>query len=184
MRIIGGRSKGQKVFHDRSGDLRPTSAKVREALFNIIQGRIEGSRFMDLFAGTGAVGIEALSRQAAYAAFIEADRERVKRIRKTIERMGMASRTDVFCLDALKYLSGLSSPERFDVIFADPPYGYGKFDELMEILYNRNIVGMDGIVVIEHSAKKRLRDEYRGFALEKEYRYGDTMLSKFGRINE
>jgi len=181
MRIISGQAKGKKVRHDRSSDLRPTASKVREALFSILRERIVDARFIDLFAGTGAVGIEALSRGASFVVFVEVDRKRAARIGEYLREFGLADRAEVVCADALHYLKRLPDGTCFDILFADPPYAYERYDELFSIIYNRNILGEEGDAVVEHASKKGLAQEYEGFALLKDYRYGDTMLSRYRR---
>lgn len=182
MRIISGDAKGRKVRHDRSDDLRPTASKVREALFNILGEKIVNARFLDLFAGTGAVGLEALSRGASFAIFVEYDRRRVSSIEKYVREFGLEERADVICADALKYLSTIPRVAHSDVVFADPPYAYEQFDELFRIINTNDILAEGGILIVEHSSKKRLGGEYVGLALVKEYRYGDTMLSRYRRM--
>jgi len=181
MRIISGDAKGRKVRHDRSPDLRPTASKVREALFSILRKKVEHAHFLDLFAGTGAVGFEALSRGASQVVFVESDRKRVLRIKKYIKEFGLEDRAEVVCSDSLKYLNELPRGACNDVVFADPPYAYERFDELCRIIYNKDILAEGGTLIIEHSSKKRLGGEHAGLALIKEYRYGDTMLSRYGR---
>lgn len=181
MRIIGGRAKGRRVSHDRSGDLRPTSALVRESLFNIIRTRLCGSRFLDLFAGTGAVGLEALSRGASSATFVEKDKSRVERIRRAAKEFGLADSAKVVCAEALGYIRDAGGRERCDLIFADPPYGYDHFDELFEMVYNSGILMSGGLLIIEHSARKLLAGPHEGYAFMRGYKYGDSRISVFRR---
>lgn len=181
MRIISGNAKGRTLRHDRSPDLRPTASKVREALFSILRDKVINARFLDLFAGTGTVGIEALSRGASSVVFVESDRKRALRIEKYIDEFGLNDRAEVVCSDALKYLKDVAPGTGSDVIFADPPYAYERFDELCGIIYSRDILAPDGVFIAEHSSKKRPCGEQKGLTLFKEYRYGDTMLSRYGR---
>lgn len=181
MRIIGGKAKGRRVSHDKSGDLRPTSAMVRESVFNIIRTRICGARFLDLFAGTGAVGLEALSRGASSVTFVERDRARGERIRRTVREFGFAGRATVVCAEALGYLREVEGGERFDLVFADPPYRYRHFDELFRMVYNSGILVSGGLLIVEHSARNPLAGSREGYSFMRDYRYGDTGISVFRR---
>lgn len=183
MRIISGKSKGRKLFHDRSGDLRPTSAKVREAVFNIIQKEIPDARFLDLFAGTGAVGIEAASRGAAEVVLVEISKKRCARIKDAVTSFKVRDQVTVVCGDALVFLKKCEKG-RYDIIFADPPYHYEKLHEVIEIIYNNNILGKEGFLLVEHSSKREMPGLIGDLELVKEYPYGDTMISRYGRENE
>jgi 16S rRNA (guanine966-N2)-methyltransferase len=181
MRIISGKSKGRTVSHDTSGDLRPTSAKVREAIFDILQSTIKGARFLDLFAGSGAVGIESLSRGSAECTFVEENVSRAKKLRDVIEQFDISDKTDVICRDALSFLEH-AAERRYDIIFADPPYNYKDLNEIVEIIYNKNIIVKGGIVLIEHSSKRKLPDAVGTMTLAKVYSYGDTAISRYNVV--
>ncbi len=183
MRIISGKSKGRKVSHDRSDDLRPTSAKVRGAVFDILQFNIKGARFLDLFAGSGAIGIESLSRGAAESTFVEENSKRAKKLRDVIEQFDLADKTSVVCRDAISFLKD-AGQHRYDIIFADPPYNYKDLNEIVEIIYNKKVLDKGGIVLLEHSSKRELQEITGDLKLIKKYRHGDTLLSKFGRTDE
>ncbi len=178
MRIISGKSKGRSVSHDRSDDLRPTSAKVREAVFDILQFDIKGARFLDLFAGSGAVGIESLSRGATECTFIEENAARAKKLRDVIEKFELTDKTNVICRDAISVLEN-AGQLRYDIIFADPPYNYKDLNEIVEIIYNMKIMDKGGVILIEHSSKRELPESVGNIKLVKVYCYGDTEISKY-----
>src|SRR3990172_6269991 len=139
MRIVAGNEKGRRVgsrrpFSQRGGDdeLRPTPAKVREALFDILRDRVPGASFLDLYAGTGAVGIEALSRGAGHVVFVEVNPLRVKIIRQLLTEFGFVERATVVQANAYDYLKrNAFSGGKYDIIFLDPPYSS---EELMKVL--------------------------------------------------
>ncbi len=183
MRISSGKSRGRKIAHDKSRDLRPTSAKVREAVFNIVQRDIEGASFVDLFAGTGAVGIEALSRGAAEVTFVESKEKRTRALREVLESFGLSERSRIVTREAIAFLKGYDGPG-FDILFADPPYRYEGINELIRIIYNRNMVREGGTLIIEHASKSALPRRIGNIVLRRRYHYGDTVLSRYGREHE
>jgi 16S rRNA (guanine966-N2)-methyltransferase len=178
MRIRSGRSKGRTVSHDGSDDLRPTASKVREAVFDILQFNINGARFLDLFAGTGAVGIESLSRGAAECTFVEENATRVKKLKAVMDQFDIAGKAVVERSDALSFLRD-AARNRYDIVFADPPYNYKNLNEIVEIIYNNEIIDKRGIVLIEHSSKRVLLEAVGNLKLVKLYSYGDTAISKY-----
>ncbi len=143
--------------------LRPTSSKVRQALFNILYD-VSGLVFADLFAGTGEVGITALKKGAKFVYFVEKDRKRVEKIKKSASKYSINFR--VYRADALKFLKNFD--KKIDVIFADPPYDYKEYDKLIELALQK--LSDEGIFVLEHRIGK-------SFGAEEERKYGDTVLS-------
>jgi len=185
MRISGGSAKGRKVGARKAfaskgeGDeLRPTSAKVREAIFNILAPRISGARFLDLFAGTGAVGIEALSRGAGHVVFVDSNTQRCSLIKDVLEKFGLASHATIVKSDAATFLKKEPS-QPFDIIFIDPPYASDELEKALDIIDNSNIMSDNGVVIAEHSSKKTLSLPLLNLSLKKNYRYGDTALTLF-----
>ncbi|MEW6740957.1 MAG: 16S rRNA (guanine(966)-N(2))-methyltransferase RsmD [Nitrospirota bacterium] len=190
MRISGGTAKGRKVGFKKAflkkgeeDELRPTSAKVRQAIFNILGDRIIDAAFLDLYAGTGAVGIEALSRGAKKTVFVDDSSLRVNIIKDLIEKFGFKDRAVVIKDDAKHFLrkitpnSKLQTQDSFDIIFVDPPYASGELDIVLPLIDERGILGDNGIVIAEHSSKKKLLSEIGSLKLIKTYKYGDTLLS-------
>jgi len=188
IRISGGSAKGRKVglkkvFSKKgeAGDLRPTSAKVRQALFNILRDRVEGCSFLDLFAGTGAVGIEALSRGAANVTFVDNNSTRVSVIKELAAKFGFQERAEVVGDDAVRFLNGTDSA--FGIIFVDPPYASGQTEIVLPLLAGGDCLKEGGVIVVEHFAGKSPGPSIGDLSLLKTYRYGDTSLSLYQRPN-
>lgn len=182
MRISGGSAKGRKIIFKKSflqkgsDELRPTSAKVRKAIFDIIGDNIVDSVFLDLYAGTGAVGIEALSRNAKEVIFVDNSLNRVKIIREILQRYGFKERAMVIKDVARNFLK--KTEIVFDIIFLDPPYDSNELEVVLPIISSSDILREKGIVIAEHSSKKQ-PSSLKGLILKKSYRYGDTTLSVF-----
>jgi 16S rRNA (guanine966-N2)-methyltransferase len=185
MRISGGSAKGRKVGTRKAfapgceGDeLRPTSAKVRESVFNILGGRMADCRFLDLFAGTGAVGIEALSRGAAEAIFVENNARRCAIMKDVVGKFGLSERSVIIKTDAISFLEKASF-QPFDIIFIDPPYASGELEEALQLIDENQCLTDGGLAVAEHSSKKIISLQFRNLRLKKNYRYGDTALTVY-----
>jgi 16S rRNA (guanine966-N2)-methyltransferase len=185
MRISGGSAKGRKVGNRKAfvaggdGDeLRPTSAKVREAIFDIAVGRIAECRFLDLFAGTGAVGIEALSRGALQTVFVENNSQRAAFIREIAVKFGLADRATVIKSESAGFLQK-SSFQPFDIIFIDPPYASSELEPVLRLIDGSQCLAPAGMVIAEHSSKKTLSTPLQNLSIKKTYRYGDTALTVF-----
>jgi 16S rRNA (guanine(966)-N(2))-methyltransferase RsmD len=184
VRISGGSAKGRKVGlrkvflkKGEADELRPTSAKVREALFSILALRIADARFLDLYAGTGAVGLEALSRGAAHAVFVEENSARVKVLRETLQRFGFGDSAEVVRDTAERFIERCGSV--FDIIFVDPPYASAEVEAILPLIQSREIMHEDGIVVVEHAAKRPPPERLDGLERGRVYRYGDTSVSLY-----
>ncbi|MCL5062529.1 MAG: 16S rRNA (guanine(966)-N(2))-methyltransferase RsmD [Nitrospiraceae bacterium] len=198
MRISGGAAKGRKVGLKKAfakkgetDELRPTSAKVRQAIFNILGNilgdKIVGSRFLDLYAGTGAVGIEALSRGAGKTVFVDDNSLRINIIKELLEKFGFKDRAGVVKDKASNFIK--KSESVFDIIFVDPPYASGELDMVLPLIDEKAILGNNGIVIAEHSSKKTPpftspldKGGIRGVGslkLIKTYKYGDTSLTLY-----
>lgn len=189
VRISGGSAKGRivgqkKVFSKKgeADDLRPTSAKVRQALFNILRDRIEGSSFLDLYAGTGAVGIEALSRGAEKAVFVDNNSVRVSVISELVVKFGFEDNAEVVRDDAFRFLTRTDSA--FDIIFVDPPYASGQTEKVLPLLADGDCLKEGGVIVVEHFYRKSPGPSIGALSLLKTYRYGDTSLSLFSRSSK
>jgi 16S rRNA (guanine966-N2)-methyltransferase len=177
MRIIAGAFKGRRLAPVK-GLIRPTSAKVREAVFSILGAEVLGARVLDLFAGTGALGIEALSRGAAEAVFVEDHPEALKVLRRNLEALGLLNRTTVWPLPvttALKKLAGRG--ERFGLAFMDPPYGGGESVAALSALASLNLLWPRARVVVEHSRRENLPEERGALTRLEVRRYGDTQVA-------
>lgn len=187
MRISAGQFKGRKIGRkklfvrkDGKDDLRPTSAKVREAIFDILRNDIDGSSVLDLYAGTGTVGLEALSRGAKNAVFVEAVRSRAKEIGVIIDTLNLGSRASLHCEPAELYLKRASlSGESHDIIFIDPPYASGEIDKVLPLIDEYGILNVHGVVVCEHAARVAVPETAGSIRLKKRYKYGDTAIALY-----
>jgi 16S rRNA (guanine966-N2)-methyltransferase len=186
MRISAGQLKGRKIAVKKSSgksgrdDLRPTSSKVREALFDILRNDIKDSSFLDLYAGTGAVGFEALSRGASGACFVETDRGASKEISQYIRKMELDGMTEVFTGAAERFLKRTEVTElTFDIIFADPPYASEEIEKILPSIDAGDILRPGGCLVVEHPAKKTIVVPCKNLRQIKNYKYGDTMLTLY-----
>jgi 16S rRNA (guanine966-N2)-methyltransferase len=187
MRISGGTAKGRKTAPKRlltaetsGGRLRPTSSKVREALFDIVGNRLDGAVFADLYAGTGTVGLEALSRGAREAFFVEPDESRFGAIKHAVSALGFEDRAHLIKGVALGFLKTASSGQRrMDIIFLDPPYHSEEVEEVLTAIGEGEVLSEGGIVVLEHFSKKKVTDMSGRLRKERSYKYGDSMLTLY-----
>ncbi len=178
LRIIAGRSKGRILESIKGRNTRPTSDKVKEAIFNIIQIRIPNSLVLDLFAGTGNLGLEALSRGASKAIFIDRDINAVKTIRKNCYNLGYQDHVEIYRNDAARGLTELSKRDiLFDIVFMDPPYAKGYEESLLQLIYEANILHNDSIVIVEHDSKTILPDRIAELCRYDFRKYGGTGVS-------
>jgi 16S rRNA (guanine966-N2)-methyltransferase len=151
MRIISGRFKNKKVNTPSGMDTRPTSSRLREALFNICQGYIEGTRFLDLFAGSGAMGLEAISRGASHATFIDKSKDAAKVIHQNVKEFDVSGQTTILCGDCLQYLPRLSEMEApFYIIYLDPPYENWE-GSILTLIDESDLLAKDGHLFIEEA---------------------------------
>jgi len=187
IRISGGAAKGRRIRVERAftkkngGDeLRPTSSKVREALFDIMRNEVPGASFLDLYAGTGGVGIEALSRGAAQVVFVESNRIRADVIRQIVGRLHFAERSKVIEGKALDFVLREGMKEhRYDIVYLDPPYHSGELTEMLPLLGEGRILQEGGVVVVEHFSKTSMPEGVKWLTLRKRYKYGDTSLTVY-----
>ena len=182
MRIIAGKFKGRQLAPLGGAELRPTLDRVRESVFNILTGRTPGARVLDLFAGTGAVGLEALSRGAERVVFVEPAREAQSLIRKNMEKCGVdaASATLLSCT-AQKALGTLArQAAAFDLVYVDPPFDAGLYEPTLKALAESPVVHSGSWVLAEHFHKAVLEDSYGRLIRFDLRRMGDTSLSFYG----
>ena len=171
MRVITGSARGRKLKTPENYDIRPTTDNVKEALFNIIQFDIEGRRVLDLFAGTGQLGIEALSRGAKSCVFIDESREAVKIVKENLKACGLSA--PVLQENALNYLR---RGERFDLIFVDPPYDAGLYEPVLNTLNSVDNLSDGGIIICEARRETELPELPAPYRKGKEYRYGKVKI--------
>ena len=177
MRVIAGKARGIRLQAPKGQRVRPTLDRVRESLFNILGPRLPGARFLDLFAGTGANGIEALSRGAEHCAFVDDDVRSLRIIRANLETVRLAQAAEVFRYSLPSGLARVGAEPGYDIVFADPPYDFKKYDALLDGLSQHHLLQGGGIVVIEHDAQTALPDGCGPLRLDRQTRYGDTRLS-------
>jgi len=172
VRVVSGSARGRRLKTPEGYDIRPTTDNVKESLFNIIQFDIEGRRVLDLFAGTGQLGIEALSRGAAAATFVDRDRNAVNIVKENLKTCGFSAR--VLNEEAVGFLK---RGERFDVIFVDPPYDANLYEPVLETIKLIDNLTDGGIIVCEARRERPLPDMPAPYRLRKEYRYGKVKLA-------
>ena len=163
LRIIGGKHRGRRLRFPAGVAIRPTPDRVRETLFNWLQPRLVGARVLDLFAGSGALGLEAISRGAAHVSFVEKDRRAAAAIDALVREWGEAG-AHVVCGDALGWLAQSAGSAPFDIVFVDPPYDAALWSEAAAALVRGALLAPDARVYIEHRAREglpRLPDEWR-----------------------
>ena len=184
MRIIAGALKG-RILSPVKGRTRPTAARVREAIFNILGAAVAEARVLDLFAGTGALGIEALSRGAAAAVFVEDHPEALKGLRRNLETLGLVERSQVLPLPAAAALRKLSARrEPFGLVFLDPPYGGGVAQATLIALAAANLLLPGAWVVAEHSRRETLPETAGVLGQRTLRRYGDTQVAIYVRTGD
>lgn len=177
MRVIGGEARGRRLTTPAGRRLRPTSDRVREALFNILAPRLAGARFLDLFAGTGAVAIEALSRGCAEAVLVEREPGHATLIRTNLQSCGLQERAELLVSGVEAALGRLQRQgRRFDILFADPPYRAEEDRRrVLHRLSGSTLLAAGALVVLEGPARRPL-PLAPGLALRRRQRYGDTLL--------
>lgn len=183
MRVIGGTSRGRRLAGPRGRDIRPTAAHVKEALFNILADRMAGARVLDLFAGTGNIGIEALSRGAQHVTFVESSPTAGRVLRANLQRCGFGRLADVRLMPVSRFLKHCREPA-YDIVFLDPPYQTQEAEKVLPSLGRDAIIRANGVVVVEHFHKFPPDDRIGHWALVKTYRYGDTCLSVYRSVRE
>jgi len=190
MRISGGLAKGRRTATRRlltvvsgEGRLRPTSSKVREALFDIIRDKIEGASFVDLYAGTGTVGLEALSRGAGKAIFVEPDELRFRTIKRNADEFGFREKVSVIKGRAYEFLKkSFSEKASYDIFFLDPPYHSEEITKILPFISKEGLLKEGGIVIVEHFFKKQVPEIAGRLKIDRSYRYGDTMLTLYREV--
>lgn len=183
MRIISGFLRGRRLRAPEGLATRPTSDRVREALFNIIAARVPGSRFLDVCAGSGAVGLEAISRGAERAVFVEQSRRALEQLEENIETCGVEEAARIVAKDALSALRALAASEQeFDIVYVDPPYDAELYRPILRVLGTSGLVSPDGVVVVERRSRNHLPDEAGELRHYRDMRYGDSTLAFYERV--
>ena len=177
MRVIAGKARGV-VLKTPDGMLtRPTADRVKEAMFSIIQFEIPGARVLDLFGGTGQLGIEALSRGAESCVFVDKNEGACRVIRENLRRTGFSEKAKIVRSDYLSYLK--TAGEFFNIILLDPPYGEVFLENSIKLLAEIDILQTNGIIISERPFGKELSLDFPGFTRSKDYKYGNTVLALY-----
>jgi len=178
LRIIAGTEKGRIIKSNKGRNTRPTSDRVREAIFNVLGDKIVEASFLDLFAGTGAVGIEALSRGAKKCYFNDCDKKAFQVIKKNISMCGFEEKAKIFNMDVFCFMKHIRkcSQDKFDIIYIDPPYDEEFYLPVLSIIEELMLVSTCGLVVCETSKKKVLAERYKTLSLLKTKTYSETTV--------
>lgn len=178
MRVIAGEFRGRSLVTVADRSVRPATDRVRQTLFDLLATRLDldGARVLDLFAGSGSLGIEALSRGAGEAVFVEASGEAARRITRNLETLRCTERARVVVMDANMFLRGTHRP--YDLVFADPPYAFERTAELPEVILGRGLVAPEGFLLIEHTTALTFTDTDR-YRVGPVRRFGRTVVTFF-----
>jgi 16S rRNA (guanine966-N2)-methyltransferase len=185
MRIISGTSKGRKLTTLKSQAIRPTSDRVKESIFNILGGEVEGKVVLDLFAGTGNLGIEALSRGAKKVLFVEKGRQALRLIQRNLSQFRMRERSEILPKDVSRAIGILNQRgESFDLMLMDPPYEKGLIQKTLWKLHSHRIYHEESILVIEHDRREPIPKRVEGWTLIRQREIGDTVISFLAPSNQ
>ncbi len=181
MRVITGTARGKRLGELKGEETRPTTDRVKEGVFSSIQFEVEGRRVLDLFGGTGQMGIEALSRGAAHCTFVDLRKDAVALIRENLQRTELTERATVVQGDYLAFLTRCR--EKFDLVFLDPPYG-NLLEKALEAVEAIDIVSENGIIVCENGSNTGWPEISLPYRLQKEYRYGRIKTALYRRTTD
>jgi len=177
LRVTGGELRGRKLICPRGLATRPCTDMIRQAIFNILAGEVAGSRVLDLFAGTGAIGIEALSRGADFCSFVESSSNAVRVLEKNLGVLDLLRRSAVIRRDVLKALGSLGSQsEGFHLVFIDPPYDKGLCQMTLELVALSGVADPDGVVVVRRHKRESLDAEAAGWVKYKSRKFGEALV--------
>lgn len=180
MRVIGGQAKGRRLKTLKGQSLRPTADRVKEALFNILPHNLSGYKILDLFAGTGSLSVEALSRGGAEAIMVDSSRAAAKAIKENLRALGLAHKSKVRTTPVHRSIRLLSrAGKTFDIVFLDPPYEKGLVGQTLRAVAQGGLLCEEGVLVVEHSVREKPESTYGRLALRDQRRYGATLLSFF-----
>ncbi len=185
MRIIAGAHRGRRLFSVKGRAIRPTSDRVRESIFNILADRVSGVNVLDLFAGTGALGIEALSRGADHACFIDNNRQAILAVLKNINMIHLEEKAIILKWDAVDNLNCLvPGKTNFKLVFMDPPYGKNMVRPALKNLDRSGCLEKNAVIVIEHTSRERLDEKMDSFIQSDRRKYGKTLISFYNYIDQ
>ncbi len=180
MRVVAGTAKGTVLKTPSGMDTRPTTDRVKEALFSIIQFDIPGTVVLDLFGGTGQLGIEALSRGAKAATFVDLRSDACRLIKENLKKTKMDDRSEIINSDYGTYLK--TTQKKFNIIFLDPPYAEDFLENSLKMITEIDILQTSGIIVTERPLEKTLLLDFNGFQRSKDYKYGNTLLTIYRKL--
>ena len=181
LRVIGGIYKSRRIKEVKSKNTRPTTDKNKESLFNVLGQFFSGGKMLDLFAGSGAIGIEALSRGMSEVDFIENDHLAIKTIKENLDLLKIQHGINIIKEDVFKYLK--TTENHYDYIFADPPYALNKYDEILEIIHSRQLLSKEGIIVFEADKSTIFTDKYVDIIKYKEKTLGNSKFAFYEKEN-
>lgn len=180
MRIIAGSCRGRRLKTVRGFTTRPTADRVKEAIFNVLGEKIIGSKVLDLFAGTGNIGIEALSRGAQSVFFVEKDRKALQVLKTNVRNCGFQNNVDILAIDAFNALKIFKNKGfSFNLVYLDPPYKLKIIEEILELLINYSLLVPKGIVITETSNDTELKNNFRELTKVRTNIYGDTKITYY-----
>ena len=177
MRVISGKARGVTLMTPKGEHTRPTADRVKEALFSIIQFDLHGASVLDLFGGTGQLGIEALSRGAKRAVFVDAREDACQLIKENLKRVKLESDASVVRCDYMQYLNRCK--DRFDIILLDPPYAEVFLENSLKVITEIDILQSGGIIIAERPLGKDLPWDFPGYTRSKDYKYGQVLLTLY-----
>lgn len=178
LRVISGKARGLKLDSPKNQDVRPTTDRVKESLFNIINPYIRESNILDLFAGTGSLGIECLSRGAKNCVFVDKSKDSINIIKSNVKKARVENESTILNVDFKDAVKRLSSQnQKFDVIFMDPPYYENMFIECLKIIDELNLLYEDGIIIVEHDTKDLFDESIGNLVKSRDKKYGNTTLT-------
>lgn len=175
MRVISGELRGKRLKTLEGLDVRPTTDRIKEAVFSILQFDLPGACFLDLFAGSGQNGIEALSRGAKQVFFVDQSKQAINVICENLKAVGKEHQAKVTWSDAKSFL--MKTTETFDLVFLDPPYHQNILDQVLPLVAEK--MAKTGVIVCEHEKNEEIPEVFCDFHLKKRYQYGKLMLSSF-----
>jgi 16S rRNA (guanine(966)-N(2))-methyltransferase RsmD len=180
LRVISGTKRGVQLKTPSGMNTRPTADRVKEALFSILQFDLPGTKILDLFGGTGQLGIEALSRGASYAVFVDHNKDACATIKENLKRTDFLNNAAVLQADYLQYLR--STREKFDIIFLDPPYAEVFLENSLKLITEIDILQSGGIIATERPTGKALLYDFPNFQRSKDYKYGNTIITIYRKL--
>ena len=183
MRIISGKFKGRQLVEFQADHIRPTTDRVKETLFNKLMGKIEGARVLDLFSGTGNLGIECISRGAAWVDMIESHKQSLSIMRENLTKLKVIEGFKIIPIDAFRYIEGFRGMP-YDVVLADPPFTQSWAHDLSLKVGSSSLLGADALFVIEASSKERMDADYPGLKRLDRREFGDKHLNFFASAVE